>query len=303
MEGKNRMGLMLLGCMLLFALLPGERDNMQTAVTAFYQEKEGYTLVSGYLEGEKMQQIDLSAASDTNLLTIADAQHPAHERMGSRSVRGMVGNFLPVEGDIRLQPEAIYALCDMEMEQALEKGCSLIRGHMSEEMQKAWQQDAVERFQAVGLGREAAIRKVPAFGESDHCLGYSFDVKLTGKEDMGRQEPILRNETGRWLKENLWRYGFLYEENFTACEGIHVRYVGKSHALLMHLTDMGLQEYLAFLQQQKAVRLEREGELILQVQCLPEEAEWAQIPLGMAWSISRDNEGHIILWAYKEADG
>lgn len=94
----------------------------------------------------------------------------------------------------------------------------------------------------------------------------------------------------------MWRYGYVYQAEFDGCEAIHLRYVGRGHARMMHILGMNLEEYLSFLRQNKTVTLMHGETMIACVQCVTEEEEYVQIPQGMRREISRDNQGNIILF-------
>lgn len=287
----------LLAGLLVTVLCRGGEETILAGAEKVWAGQGEYRLVTG-LPDENFILLDPAKEKDTGYLAQVDESHPAAEESGC-SLRGMVGSFLPVEGDIFLRPEVIYALCDMQMERKLEDGCLFIRGYVEKEAQNVWHEEALERYGRVGKTACEAGAKVPSGGCSDHQLGLAVDMKLTGKLNMGRKDPLLRNETGRWLKENMHRFGFVYREDYSHCEAIHLRYVGKQHAQWMHWLDTNGQDYVELLRTEKGLLLMEGEQLAGSVQWV-EQGQMARIPRGMAVQVSRDNRGNWIVWAGKE---
>lgn len=257
------------------------------------------------LSGPK-QRISRETLLRGKLLLISPA-HPLPEdfpALNVRSVRALVGSYLPAEEGVLLEREAVYALCALQLERPLETGAQIYRGVLSNAQQEAERQAAFERFRAIRPLEEAlrlARLAVPAAGESEHQGGYALDIRLTGALNMGRSDPLLRNETGEWLAENAWRFGFLYRygpgsEAEGACEEIHLRYVGQGHAAAMQAASLGLEEYWALLRKERALTLTRGGEPWAYLYCAPCEGDWS-LPLqpGAAWDASADNTGWAVL--------
>lgn len=294
MKGKKPMGLMLLGCLMVMALCQKESESVAAAGQQAVILRQGeYSITEGLPPGAT-ERIFPEAARDTGYLALVDEDHPVAEGE-SRSVRGMVGSFLPVEGDIALNTAVIYALCDMQMEYPLEKGAVLIRGHMSPAQQDAWQQEAIGRYRAVGRSQKEAEEKVPSGGCSEHQLGLALDVRLTGPLNMGKHNPLLRNETGQWMAENMHRFGFVYAED-AACEEIHLRYVGRHHAAMMKRLGLTMAAYRQLLQEKTALTLWEGTEAIACVQWV-EPGQGADILPGMTAEVSSDNRGHYVVYA------
>lgn len=286
------------GCALLCCLAVGLGMEMlpeekTAAEKKPLMEKEGYTLWQGM--GEETYLLPLDKIEENGFLTLADGEEEAQSDEVCISVRETVGGYLPVEGDISLRPDVLYALCDMQYDHPLENGVTFIRGYVTSQEQDAWQQEAAKRFGAVHLPASFVREKVPCGGKSEHQLGLAVDVRLKGILNMREKDPLKRNGDGRWLYENMWQYGFVYDADFAACEDIHLRYVGKPHALMMHLLEMNLEEYLSFLQEQKTVTLIRGQAVVACVQCVTEKETEIAVPQGMRRDRSRDNRGHLII--------
>lgn len=258
-----------------------------------------YVVYAGLNEGnrEMVQVENLPKAND--FLKLVNEEHPGTiETKMTTSVRSMVGSFLPVEDDFALRPEVIYALCDMALDRSLHEEILLLRGYVSPQEQETWQREAAERYQKVGKSREEALRKVPSAGCSDHQSGLAVDIRLTGALQMGQKQPLQRSETGRWLQENMWRYGFVYDRE-AACEEIHLRYVGRQHARVMDVLDMGLESYLALLEAEEELSLEKDGRVLVYVKMLKGENEVA-IPDDMPVELSGDGRGNVVLCGWTE---
>lgn len=221
----------------------------------------------------------------------------------TRAIRAMVGAYLPALEDVALWRDAVYALCAMQLEYPLENGVSLIRGTLSSAQQEDWRRAAFDRYAKVYPLNEAlnrAFAAVPGGGESEHQTGYALDITLTGTLSLGNPDPILRNAAGKWLDENMWRFGWIYRygpghANGGSCEGIHLRYVGQVHAAAMHALNLELEDYLAFLRQQERLTLKKEGRPYAYLYCVPNPDNW-QIFLepGTEYLVSADNTGWAI---------
>ncbi|HDR7794026.1 TPA: M15 family metallopeptidase [Bacillus luti] len=96
-------------------------------------------------------------------------------------------------------------------------------------------------------------------GYSEHNLGLSLDVGST-------QEKMEKAPEGKWIAENVWKYGFVlrYPKNKSHITGIqyepwHIRYVGLPHSAIMQKKKITLEEYLDFLKEEKEISTEVEG--------------------------------------------
>lgn len=296
---KNQMGARKAGCALLCLMLAGASVEMLPEAELTKEktpllEKGQYTLWQGLVEDDPYS-LPLETIEENGYMVMAEGSDAARCDDVCISVRETVGSYLPVEGDLQLRAEVLYALCDMQFDHSLHEGVAFIRGYVSKAEQDAWQQEAVERHRLVHLPLTMARQKVPSGGKGEHQLGLCVDVRLRGKLNMREKDPLKRNADGLWLYENMWQYGFVYDGDFAACEDIHLRYVGKTHALMMHLLQMNLEEYLAFLQEQKTVTLMRGQDIIACVQCVTEEETDIWAPQGMRRDMSRDNRGNLII--------
>ncbi|CRK81168.1 VanY-A/VanY-F/VanY-M family D-Ala-D-Ala carboxypeptidase [Neobacillus massiliamazoniensis] len=96
-------------------------------------------------------------------------------------------------------------------------------------------------------------------GYSEHNLGLSLDV---GSTQMKMDEA----SEGKWIEENAWKYGFIlrYPKDKTDVTGIkyepwHIRYVGLPHSAIMKEKNLVLEEYLAYLKEEKNISVSVNG--------------------------------------------
>ena len=239
-------------------------------------------------------------------LMLVSPQHPLPPDFpppDTRSIRATVGNYLPAAEDASLLREAVYALCAMRLEYPLAEGITIQRGALSAAQQEEMRREAFQRFAKLYPLTEAvhrAAQAVPAGGESEHQTGYALDIVLTGPLAVAKADPLLRSETGKWLADNMWRFGFLYryapgQEEEGACEGIHLRYVGNAHAAAMRVLNLGLEDYLALLRREGALTLLRGETPYAYLYCTPCAGDWrVSIPSDTAYQVSADNTGWAV---------
>lgn len=222
----------------------------------------------------------------------------------TRAVRAMVGSYLPAQEGVALWRDAVYALCEMQAVRPLEDGVTLCRGALSAAQQEAWQREAFARYLSVYPLSEAlqsAQAAVPGASESEHRTGYALDLMMTGALNLSQADPLLRNETGMWLAENMWHYGWVRRfgpgsQAEGGCENVHLRYVGKVHAAVMHALSLDLEEYLDYLHVQGAVTVSRDGEPWAYLYALPCDGNLTvPLPPDAEYQSSLDNRGYAIL--------
>lgn len=220
----------------------------------------------------------------------------------TRAVRALVGAYLPAAPDALLRKEAIYALCAMETEHPLAGGLTYENGAVSAAQQNSLRLDAFDRFRQVKPLTEAmkkARAAVPGAGESEHQTGFAIDVTLTTPLALGSPDPLLRNEAGKWLAENAWRFGFIRryagQNEEGACEGIHLRYVGTVHAAAIHALGASLEDYLALLRREGSLTLTKDDAPAAYLYCAPCAEDWLfPTPEGTSVSFSADNTGWAV---------
>lgn len=157
--------------------------------------------------------------------------------------RELIDGFILLDQDIRLSASLLGKFTTM-VEAAANYGVvhfMISSGYRDEDEQR-------ELYEQ--MGPDYAL---PA-GYSEHNLGLSLDIGST----QGKMEHA---EEGKWLEDHAWKYGFIlrYPKNKTDITGIrnepwHFRYVGLPHSAIMRKHDFVLEEYLAYLKQQKSIQ-------------------------------------------------
>ena len=299
--GRNAAFFLLLAAALGLALVwPNEKKPVQTG-------RDGYLLSSGApgLAGRAAVLPRQTLLQGTLLLV--DPGHPLPEDFpvpNTRAIRAMVGSYLPALEDVALWREAVYALCEMQVERPLEEGVTLSRGTLSPAQQETWRREAFARYLNVyplSQALEKAQAAVPGGNESEHQTGYALDLEMTGVLRLSQADPLIRNDTGMWLAENMWRYGWIRRygpdsQAEGACENVHLRYVGKVHAAAMHALSLDLEDYLTLLSLQGAMTVYRDNEPWAYLYALPCGGDLAlPLPTDTEYQASLDNRGYAIL--------
>ena len=238
-------------------------------------------------------------------LMLVDALHPlpdAYVCPDVRSIQAMVGDYVPSREDTLLCPEAIYALCNLQFRYSLTGLAVFHTGAVSAAQLESMRRDAFDRYEKVYPLQEAMARAcaaVPAPGESEHQTGYAVDVSLEGPQDMRIENPLCRTAAGRWLCDNLWRFGWIQrfsEKEIKGCEQIHLRYVGVPHAAAMRALGLDLEDYLLLLHREKALTVWVAGAPYAYITCAPEASlPRFTLPEGEQYLFSADNMGYFIV--------
>ncbi|NQX58281.1 M15 family metallopeptidase [Paenibacillus qinlingensis] len=132
-------------------------------------------------------------------------------------------------------------------------------------------------------------------GHSEHNLGLALDIGST-QADMN-QAP-----EGEWMIRNAAEYGFIlrYPKDKTAITGIqyepwHFRYVGLPHSIIMQQMNLSLEEYLAYLKQQKNITTKVKGK-IYEISYYPiTQNSTIQVPSSRSFHLSGNNMDGIIV--------
>lgn len=136
-------------------------------------------------------------------------------------------------------------------------------------------------------------------GYSEHNLGLSLDIGSS----QGRMEEAAE---GQWIEDNAWRYGFVlrYPEDKTDITKIeyepwHIRYVGLPHSAIMHQQNFVLEEYLAYLKEQKTINATVDGKKLTITYYNAKDFKQADLPNNDSSTISGDNMNGIIVTTYQ----
>jgi zinc D-Ala-D-Ala carboxypeptidase len=190
------------------------------------------------------------------------------------------GDLLLVNNEYPVQQESITSdVVNLFTHEELTKGYGLYDtnitlsedvAHKFSEMTVAAGKDGVRHFiinsgfrgfeEQRALYQEMGSDYALPAGYSEHNLGLSLDVGST-------QRKMELASEGKWIEENAWKYGFIlrYPKDKTDVTGIqyepwHIRYVGLPHSVIMEEKNFALEEYLAFLKEQKSISTTIQGE-------------------------------------------
>lgn len=299
------------GMKVLFLLLSGMLAFLLCFSPAQEEEKrvsfrDGYGVTEGTPSWQGETRIYPRRLLLQGNLMLVSPSHPLPDDFpapDTRSVRAQVGAFLPAGNETLLNADTVYALCEMQLDCPLEDGAYLTDGALSYAQLEERNRLAFSRYARIMPLEEAmkaARERLPGGNESEHRLGSAVDLTLTGALSLKEENPLCRNFTGRWLSENMWRYGFIQrgfprDGDEVKCENVHIRYVGKVHAAAMHVLDLGLEEYLSYLHRQGGITVLKGDEPWAYVQCVPcTDAFSGIVPPGAGAEVSADNTGYVI---------
>ena len=107
------------------------------------------------------------------------------------------------------------------------------------------------KIKNTGSVEKASLLVAPP-GSSEHQLGLAMDLKCKTVQNL--HPSFAKSKEGQWILENAHRFGFIirYKEEWTEVTGYsyepwHIRYVGITHAQIIHDLDIPLEEYIAAL--------------------------------------------------------
>src|SRR5690606_10198529 len=114
-------------------------------------------------------------------------------------------------------------------------------------------------------------------------------------------------EEGKWIEENSWKYGFIlrYPKDKTHITGIeyepwHIRYVGLPHSVIMKEKNFVLEEYLAYLKNEKRISVKANDKNYLISYYPVLGTENIRIQKDSSYEISGDNMEGIIVTEHRE---
>jgi len=137
-------------------------------------------------------------------------------------------------------------------------------------------------------------------GHSEHHLGLSLDI---GSTEMKMEKA----PEGKWIEENSWKYGFIlrYPKDKTHITGIeyepwHIRYVGLPHSVIMKEKNFVLEEYLAYLKNEKRISVKANDKNYLISYYPVLGTENIRIQKDSFYEVSGDNMEGIIVTEHRE---
>ena len=159
-----------------------------------------------------------------------------------------------VQGDVRrMRPDAATALEEMFAACLEETGARMVTvsGYRSYQTQSSIYDRKVKNVGSKAKADEYVARP----GASEHQLGLAMDINQRARES-GLTSSFGKTVSGKWLRENCWRFGFIlrYQEGWEEVTGYnyepwHVRYVGKEYAKAIYEMNVPLETYLLALRQ------------------------------------------------------
>ena len=205
------------------------------------------------------QLCSLAAAGMMLLSSGLDTAAPQHDVDGTlflinRQWR-VSKDFVPevvsaqVQGNVRqMQPDAAAALEEMFAACREETGVSMvtISGYRSYKTQSNIYDRKLRNVGSTAKADEYVARP----GASEHQLGLAMDVNQRARES-GLTSSFGNTVTGKWLRENCWRFGFIlrYQEGWEDITGYnfepwHVRYVGKEYSEQIHKQNIPFETFM-----------------------------------------------------------
>jgi D-alanyl-D-alanine carboxypeptidase len=185
----------------------------------------------------KARQDTAAKGQDIDFLQLVNREHPlAREDVPAKTV-GLMGT-VPVSDKTVLVAESIVkplkALFDAANKTGL-PGLYVTSGYRSYEAQASLYE------------RSADKSYVQPAGSSEHETGLAVDIAETDSWKLIEAGT----DSGAWIAENAWRYGFIlrYPQDKEGITGIsyepwHFRYVGKEAAKVCYEQKLCLEEYL-----------------------------------------------------------
>ena len=259
------------GCLL--ALRPQEDISLQQAMAAeepAAQPALPENVITALPAGETKRLTVTTQRLLQGRMLLVDEEHPIPEGVELEDVFGVLtyarGRIACRDQQAALGRETLAALEDMCVH-ARNSGMSFITvfaGCRSREQQRLLLLEKIDDLSRTMTMEEAvaeAKRFVPPPGCSEHQLTRSVDIRIClGWNLPPRTEPLTDSPQGAWVVAHAWEYGFIQrwpdadpavDDHRPYC----FRYVGKTHAMLMHALGMTMEEYLALLRDKGAVTL------------------------------------------------
>ncbi len=243
---------------------------------------------------EVEKTVDQWTSSVSNQLWLVNEDHKLPVSYVPKSLATLEGSNVQV---VQEAAEAFKRMTD-DMENPVVPA----NGYISAEAQQNLYEAKLQEYIDEGYLPERAELKImedyrPG-GLDEHQIGLTIDVCADDSLtlDYGFQDT----EQGKWLKENSWRYGFVFR-NQGVTDAIYkpwqLRYVGLTHAQIMWELGESLDEYLANLQEKEVYYVTLSGDahmsLVIYYQTSMEGIHQT------IKEVSGDNAGHYIITCYQ----
>ncbi|USG67865.1 M15 family metallopeptidase [Brevibacillus ruminantium] len=277
-------------------------------------------LLCGYVAVQQLAQGALKKVDDQYDQTQEKTPKEGYQTIKIAKDQVYHGNLLLVNKEYPVQKEAIKS--DVVL---LSQNKDLVQGYrlqddtiqasesmvrVFKEMVHAAQEDNVSNFiinsgfrsleEQEQLHNEMAPGLAMPAGFSEHNLGLALDIGST-------QMKMERAPEGKWLEKNSWKYGFIlrYPKDKTEITGTmsepwHYRYVGLPHSAIIKKNNFSLEEYLAYLREQKQIVVPIDGETY-EIYYYPiYEKTTIDVPIRKHYQISGDNMGGVIMTVFSD---
>ncbi|WP_312113351.1 M15 family metallopeptidase [Brevibacillus reuszeri] len=231
-------------------------------------------------------------------LLLVNKEHPVQQEAIKSDVIQLSKNKDLIQG-YRLQDDSIQlseslVRVFMEMVQAAKKD-NVSNFIINSGFRSMEEQEQLHNEMAPGVAMPA--------GFSEHNLGLALDIGST-------KMKMERAPEGKWLEDHSWKYGFIlrYPEDKTEITGTmsepwHYRYLGLPHSAIIKMNNFSLEEYLAYLREQKQITVPIAGE-IYEISYYPMMEETTiEVPTHTNYQISGDNMGGVIVTVLHQGNG
>ncbi len=248
----------------------------------------------------QMKETMTKSAQELLLSTLlyVDSNHPLPNDFpcsNAQNAKHVLKNYMPLEDDLLIRKEVMYALSNLRQDTPLDDVLFFNGAQSYEEIEKNRKEIFLRSLQTMSIeeGLEYTNQMCVPYGQSDHHTGLALDVFLRGTQDYAHQDALMRTEKGRYLFDNLWKYGFVYQNQ--ACENIHLRYVGATHTKIMHHLNLTFKGYLKLLHTVKGITMTERGEQTYVYAVKDEGQNSFQVLAHMKTVAGYDNLGYVIL--------
>lgn len=263
-------------------------------------------------EGPKYFDFSPYRTTEGTLILVNGTYPLAQDYEGSSKLVTIAQNdpakrFVLRDGDAKFQSEAYDALDRMYTAAAKEKLTDYVvtSSFRSVADQTELFNRRVSEYLSQGYSDENAEKEVlkgaAKPGYSEHHTGLSVDMSVMSN---GKQIGFEGTSAQLWVGNNCYDYGFIwrYPPNKTQITGVmnepwHFRYVGVPHSIVMRDKNLVLEEYIAFLQEEKTFRVAAGGSFY-QIYYVPLEGAQSfelNVSQNDQVTVSGDNQGGFIV--------
>lgn len=261
-------------------IVPADENGVQLAEEGTEPETDIYEIIDDTEVLEGYEDVKIWGTEDADTYTLDDIlegnrQYREHNREEQEQVSApyfdeddwrimLVNKQHPIptdyefplgtiKGDLKCDERIIEDLLDM-MQAANESGIDLVicSPYRDYNRQTVLFERKIDKYMKKGLSYmdayKSASQAVTAPNASEHQMGLAIDFYSSSY--MSLNEGFAKTETGKWLKEHSYEYGFIlrYPKGKEYITGIefepwHFRYVGVETATFITENDITLEEF------------------------------------------------------------